>query len=149
MLTPVFLFFLLNVRYTWHRILFFLLNVRYMWHRIHQVKGPSLRNSRSGIPDPEFRSKLILPWNDLIPMCVPPESGNSAANPEFRKMRTGINWNTGRNAQPSPQWQPLPRTSTSFFFVHDLPYSSWLFFRHCYLRHHCVTPPSAALNFSG
>ena len=90
MLTPVFLFFLLNVHYT--------------WHIIHHVKGPSLRNSGSGIPDPEFRSKVILPWecwNDLIPMCVPPESGNSAENQEFRKMRTGINRNTGRNAQPS------------------------------------------------
>jgi hypothetical protein len=54
----------------------------------------------SGIPGPEFWSKLILPWNDLIPMCVPPESGNSAENPEFRKMRTGINRNTGRNAHP-------------------------------------------------
>jgi hypothetical protein len=60
-----------------------------------------IRNSGSGIPGPEFRSKLILPWNDLIPMCVPPESGNSAENPEFRKMRTRINRNTGRNAQPS------------------------------------------------
>jgi len=36
-LTPVFLFFLLNVRYT--------------WHRIHLVEGPSLRNSGSGIPE--------------------------------------------------------------------------------------------------
>ena len=34
-------------------------------------------------------------------MCVPPEPGNSAENPEFRKMRTGINQNAGRNAQPS------------------------------------------------
>jgi hypothetical protein len=49
---------------------------------------------------PEFRSKLILPWNDLILTCVPPESGNFAENPEFRKMRTGINRNTNRNAQP-------------------------------------------------
>jgi uncharacterized membrane protein YgcG len=70
--------------------LFFLLNVHYTWHRIHH---------RVSFP-PEFRSNLILPWNDLIPMCVPPESGNSAENPEFRKMRTGINRNTGRNAQP-------------------------------------------------
>ena len=83
--------------------LFFLLNVRYTWHRIHHVKGPSLRNSGSGIPDPEFRSKLILPWNDLIMMCVPPESGNSAENPEFRKMRTGINRTGRNNAQPTRQ----------------------------------------------
>ena len=54
----------------------------------------------SGIPGPEFRSKLILPWNDLIPMCVPPES----EIPQFRKMRTGINRNTSRNAQPSLQY---------------------------------------------
>ncbi len=69
---------------------------------VAEVTGPSLRNSGSGIPGPEFWSKLILPWKDLIPMCVPPESGNSAENPEFRKMRTGINRNTGRNAQPRP-----------------------------------------------
>ncbi len=31
--------------------LFFLLNVRYTWHRIHHVKGPSLRNSGSEIPE--------------------------------------------------------------------------------------------------
>ena len=37
--------------------------------------------------------------------CLPPESGNSAENPEFRKMRTGINRNTGRNAQPSKRPQ--------------------------------------------
>jgi hypothetical protein len=86
MLTPVFLFFLLNVRYT--------------WHRIHHVEGPSLRNSGSGIPDPEFRSKLILPWNHLIPACVPRNSGNSADYPEFRNMMTGRNRNSGRNAQP-------------------------------------------------
>ena len=57
----------------------------------------------SGIPDPEFRSKLILPWNDLIPMCFPPEPGNSAEYPEFRKMRTGINQNTNRNAVVAAQ----------------------------------------------
>jgi hypothetical protein len=51
-----------------------------------------------------------LPWNDLIPMCVPLESGNSAENPEFRKMRTGINRNTGRNAQPRlPPQSPPPQ----------------------------------------
>jgi hypothetical protein len=67
---------------------------------VEEVTGPSLRNSGSGIPGPEFRSKLILPWNDLIPMCVPPES----EIPQFRKMRTGINRNTSRNAQPSLQY---------------------------------------------
>ncbi len=33
--------------------------------------GPSLRNSGG------FRNKLFLPRNDLIPTCVPTESGNS------------------------------------------------------------------------
>ena len=34
---------------------------------------------------PEFRRKLVLPWNDLIPTCVPPESGNFAENPDSGK----------------------------------------------------------------
>jgi len=67
---------------------------------VAEVKGPTLRNSGSGIPDPEFRSKLILPWNDLIPTCVPWNAGNSAEYPEFRNMRTGRNRNSSRNAQP-------------------------------------------------
>ena len=67
---------------------------------VAEITGPSLQNSRSGIPDPEFWSKLILPWNDLIPTCVPRNSKNSAKYPKFRKMRTGINWNTKRNAHP-------------------------------------------------
>jgi len=86
------------------------------WYGIvAEVTGPSLRNSGcripdpefrirnsgSGIPDPEFRSKLILPWNDLIPTCVPPEPGNSAEYPENRKMRPGRNQNKKRNAHPS------------------------------------------------
>jgi hypothetical protein len=65
---------------------------------VAEVTGPSLRNFGSGILDPEFRSKLILPWNDLIPTCVPPEPGNFAEYPEFRKMRTGINRNTNWNS---------------------------------------------------
>ena len=56
---------------------------------------------------PEFRSKLILPWNDLIPTCVPPEPGNSAEYPEFQKMRTGINRNTNLNAHPRLICWPL------------------------------------------
>ena len=91
-LTPVFLFFLLNVCYT--------------WHRIHHVEGPSLRNSGSGILDPKFRSKLIFPWNHLIPTCVPRNSKNSTDYPEFRNMWTGRNQNSGWNAQPSP-WEAL------------------------------------------
>ncbi len=67
---------------------------------VAEVKGPTLRNSGSGIPDPEFRSKLILPWNDLIPTCVPPEPGKSAEYPEFQKMRPGRNRNKKRNAHP-------------------------------------------------
>ena len=59
-----------------------------------------LRVLPSGITDPEFQSKLILPWHEFIPTCVPRNSGNSAEYPEFRKMRTGRNRNSGRNAQP-------------------------------------------------
>ncbi len=48
-----------------------------------------LRILPSGIPpevlSPEFRTKLILPWNDLIPMCVPTESRNAAEFCGFRK----------------------------------------------------------------
>jgi hypothetical protein len=34
--------------------------------------GPSLRIPAGfQIPDSGFRNKLILPWNDLILMCVP------------------------------------------------------------------------------
>jgi hypothetical protein len=67
---------------------------------VAEAMGPSLRNSGSGIPDMEFRSKLILPWNDLILTCVPRNSGNAAEYPEFHKMRTGINRNTKQNAHP-------------------------------------------------
>ncbi len=49
----------------------------------------------SGIPE-----QIILALDDLIPTCVLPESGNFTENSEFRKMRTGINRNTNRNAQP-------------------------------------------------
>jgi hypothetical protein len=44
-----------------------------VWY-VAEVKGPTLRNSGSGIPNPEFRSKLILPLPWLIPTCVPPET---------------------------------------------------------------------------
>ena len=43
------------------------LNVCYTCHRMQYS-----RILPSGIPDSGgFRNKLILPWNDLIPMCVP------------------------------------------------------------------------------
>jgi len=50
---------------------------------------------------PEFQTKLILPWNDLIPTCVPIESRNSAEFRGFQKMTPGRNRNTKRNAHPS------------------------------------------------
>jgi len=49
---------------------------------------------------PEFRTKLILPWNDLIPTCVPTESRNAAEFSVFQKMMPGRNWNRKRNAHP-------------------------------------------------
>jgi len=50
---------------------------------------------------PEFRTKLILPWNDLIPTCVPTESRNAAEFRRFQKMTPGRNRNRKRNAHPS------------------------------------------------
>jgi len=50
---------------------------------------------------PEFRTKLILPWNDLILMCVPAESENAAEFRGFRKMTPDRNRNTKWNAHPS------------------------------------------------
>jgi hypothetical protein len=56
----------------------------------------------AGIPDSiGFQNKLILPWNGLIPMCVPRNSADSAGKNEFRKMRPGRNRNRKRNARPS------------------------------------------------
>ncbi len=81
------------------------LNVCYTWHRMPPEFRPEFLSLE--FLSPEFRTKLILPWNDLIPMCVPRNSGNSADYPEFRKMRTRINRNTGQNAQPSPNPHPL------------------------------------------
>ena len=51
-----------------------------VWYGIvAEVTGPSYLQVRM-YPEirpeflsPEFRSKLILPWDDLIPTCVPPE----------------------------------------------------------------------------
>jgi hypothetical protein len=49
---------------------------------------------------PEFRTKLILPWNDLIPTCVLRNWRNSAEFHGFQKLRPGRNRNTKRNAHP-------------------------------------------------
>jgi len=76
---------------------------------VAEVTGPSYLQVRMYLEirpeflflSPEFRTKLILPWNDLTPTCVPPEPGNSAEYPEFRKMRPGRNRNKKRNAHPS------------------------------------------------
>jgi hypothetical protein len=58
-----------------------------------------------GIPDSVgFQTKLILPWNDfLTPTCVQRNWQNSAEFRGFRKMRSGRNRNTKRNAHPSRQ----------------------------------------------
>ena len=48
----------------------------------------------------EFRTKLILPWNDLILTCVPTESRNAAEFCGFQKMTPGRNRNRKRNAHP-------------------------------------------------
>ena len=56
-----------------------------------------------------FWTKLILPWNDLIPTCVPRNWRNSVEVRGFRKMRPGRNRNTTRNAHPSPSLSsPVP-----------------------------------------
>lgn len=49
----------------------------------------------------------------------------------------------------SPTSYPLPALAAlaapvHFSIVHDFPYISGLLFRHCYLRHCCVAPPSAS-----
>ena len=49
---------------------------------------------------PEFWTKLILPWNDLIPTCVPTESRNVAEFLGFQKMTPGRNPNRKQNAHP-------------------------------------------------
>ncbi len=48
----------------------------------------------------EFRTKLILPGNDLILTCVPTESGNAAEFCGFRKMTPCRNRNRKWNAHP-------------------------------------------------
>ena len=50
---------------------------------------------------PEFRTKLILPWNDLILTYITTESGNAAEIRGFQKMTPGRNRNTKQNAHPS------------------------------------------------
>ena len=70
----------------------------YLQVRTYYVSFPP--EFRPEFLSPEFRTKLILPWNDLIPTCVPTESGNAAEFRGFRKMRPGRNRNTKRNAHP-------------------------------------------------
>ena len=60
------------------------MNVCYTWHRI-PCQGSFPSEFR-----PEFWIPVILPWNDLIPTCVPRNSADSVEFPEFQKMRTGI-----------------------------------------------------------
>jgi hypothetical protein len=62
-------------------------------------------------------------------MCVPPESGNSAENPEFRKMRTGINRNTGRNAQPRSEAEEKSVSTESDVVAHHSRIHSYQFHR--------------------
>ena len=74
---------------------------------VAEVTGPSYLQVRvypeirPKFLSPEYRTKLILPWNDLIPTCVPTESGNAAEFRGFRKMTPGRNRNTKQNAHPS------------------------------------------------
>ena len=88
------------------------LNVCHTWHSIVRCCGrghtgpsylqvcmyPEIRPEFLSL---EFRTKLILLWNDLIPTCVPTESGNAAELHGFRTMMPGRNRNTKRNAHPS------------------------------------------------
>jgi hypothetical protein len=45
--------------------------------------------------------RRFLPWNDLIPTCVPRNSADSAEKSGFQKMRPSRSWNAKRNAHPS------------------------------------------------
>ena len=70
----------------------------------------------AGIPDSVgFRNELILPWNDLIPMCVPWNSAESAELRRFRKMRPVRNQNTKRNAHPRVGIVQVIRQTTTQF----------------------------------
>ena len=55
----------------------------------------------AGIPDSGgFRYKLFLPRNDLIPTCVPTESGNSAEFSVITEKEAGPEPKKNRKAQP-------------------------------------------------
>jgi hypothetical protein len=67
-----------------------------------EEEAPLVPTACCGILDSVgFRNKLILPWNDLIPTCVPRNRKSSAEFRGFRKMRPVRNRNTKRNAHPS------------------------------------------------
>jgi hypothetical protein len=74
----------------------------------YHAMGPSLWNSG-------FRNKLILPWNDFIPMCVPQNFADSTEFHGFRKMRPGRNQNTKRNAHPRVGIVQVIRQTTTQF----------------------------------
>jgi hypothetical protein len=74
--------------------------VTYTKRTIQGVNTRIIRHTVVPFVTESFRSKLILPWNHLIPTCVPRNSGNSVEYPEFQKMRTGRNRNKKRNAHP-------------------------------------------------
>ena len=82
------------------------LTVCYTWHR----NGPSLWNSGRNSRFRRIPEKIILPWNDLILMCVPRNLKLSAETRGFRKIRPGRNRNKQRNTQPRlPAIDWLPR----------------------------------------
>ena len=72
--------------------------------RMYYISFPP--ETRPEFPSPEFWTKLILRWNDLIPT----ESGNAAEFHGFRKMTPGRNRNTKQNAHPCPRRPPCPPT---------------------------------------
>ena len=84
---------------SWHRIPCFT-KYTYKYVRITYVSFPP--EFWPEFLSPEFWTKLILPWNDLIPTCVPTESGNAAEFRGFRKMTPSRNRN--RNGMHILDW---------------------------------------------
>ena len=69
-----------------------------LWQRLVRVLPSGIP---AGIPDSVgFRNKFILPWNDLIPTCIPQNPKSSTETGGFQKMRPGRNRNKKQNAQP-------------------------------------------------
>ena len=106
---------------SWHRIPCFT-KYTYKYVRITYVFFPP--EFWPEFLSPEFWTKLILPWNDLIPTCVPTESGNAAEFRGFRKMTPSRNRN--RNGMHILDWiyvigqrQCLRKNCVAFFL--DLP----------------------------